>query len=172
MERQFLLNWPGLVEEAKQRRKAQRLTQARLAKLAGVSTPTISRFESKETDIQLPTVLRIFHVLGMLDRRELLFAEETAHYDPIRKTIVFVGNDGDKTVSCAITEEALEDYFPLDKKQRKHALKVRYSGGGRAVQMGATYAAHRARIQHEARRKYLADRLEADGSVLIKAEDL
>lgn len=171
MERQFLLNWPGLVEEAKQRRKTQKLTQARLAKLAGVSTPTISRFESKETDIQLPTVLRIFRVLGMLDQRELVFAETGAHYDPVRRVIGFAGKDADKVISCAIGEETLEDHFRLDKKQRENILKVMHRGG-RAAQMEFIYGANRARVQHEARRKYLADQLESDGSVLIKTEDL
>jgi DNA-binding XRE family transcriptional regulator len=45
MERQFRINWPAIVEEAKQRRKSQKLTQQRLGELAGVSTPTISHFE-------------------------------------------------------------------------------------------------------------------------------
>lgn len=68
MERQFCLNWKVIVAEAKMRRKSLRLTQVRLAQLAGVSTPTLSRFENNEKDIQLSTVLRILTVLGMTDR--------------------------------------------------------------------------------------------------------
>jgi transcriptional regulator with XRE-family HTH domain len=154
MERQFYVNWSLLVEEAKQRRKAQRLTQARLARLAGVSTPTVSRFESQETDIQLPTVLSILGVLGMIDRRMLVFTKPTARYDASRMVVDFIGKDGDKRIACAISREALEDHFRADGKD---VLKV--------------FAAHRLRIEQAARRKYLADKGEIDGSILLKTED-
>ncbi len=75
MERQFQINWPALVEEAKQRRKAERLTQKQLALLAGVSTPTLSRFENGEKDIQLSSVMVILTTLGMVDQRKLVFSE-------------------------------------------------------------------------------------------------
>jgi predicted transcriptional regulator len=77
MERQFRINWPAIVEEAKQRRKGQKLTQQRLGKLAGVSTPTISHFEGGERDIQLSTVTNILGVLGMLDERVLVLPVHT-----------------------------------------------------------------------------------------------
>lgn len=125
-----------------------------LGKLAGVSTPTISRFESKETDIQLPTVLNIFRVLGMIDRRELVFDEGAARYDAGREIVIFVGKDGDRVVPCAMSREALEDYFDADNKD---LVKI--------------FIANSERIQHEARRKYLADQLESDGSVLIRTAD-
>lgn len=73
MERQFCINWQAFVEEAKQRRKEQKLTQAKLGELAGVSTPTVSRFESGAVDIQLSTVLAIFEVLGMQINERLFF---------------------------------------------------------------------------------------------------
>lgn len=155
MERQFRINWPAIVEEAKQRRKGQKMTQQRLAELAGVSTPTISRFESGERDIQLSTVTNILTVLGMLDERLLVFTDAGAHYDPTRSVVVFRAEDGDKTVVCAISREALDDHFNGDNKDK---LKV--------------FKANRDRIEHEARRKYLADRVEPDGSVLIKTLDL
>jgi transcriptional regulator with XRE-family HTH domain len=155
MERQFCINWPGLVEEAKQRRKAQKLTQAKLALLAGVSTPTISRFESGKTDIQLPTVLQIFRVLGMLDQRELIFPAPNARYHSIHRRIIFTGKDGEKTIFCAISEETLQDHF--------------YAANKSLMQL---FAMQRARIEHEARRKYLANSLERDGIVLVKTEDI
>jgi transcriptional regulator with XRE-family HTH domain len=155
MERQFHINWPAIVEEAKQRRKIQKLTQQRLGELAGISTPTISRFESGERDIQLSTVTNILGVLGMLDGRVLVFSDAGAHYDPARMVVVFRGKDGDKTVVCAISREALDDHFGGDNKDTLKAFK-----------------AHRERIEHEARRKYLAGRVEPDGSVLIKTMDL
>lgn len=67
MERQFQLNWTALVEEAIKRRKALGLTQQRLAVLANISTPTVSRFENHKEDIQLSSILAILKVLGMLD---------------------------------------------------------------------------------------------------------
>jgi transcriptional regulator with XRE-family HTH domain len=155
MERQFRINWPAIVEEAKQRRKSQKLTQQRLGELAGVSTPTISHFEGGERDIQLSTVTNILGVLGMLDERILVFNDVHAHYDPTRMVVLFKGQDGDKTIPCAISREALDDHFGGDNKDN---LKV--------------FKACRERIEHEARRKYLADLVESDGSVLIKTLDL
>ncbi|WP_373533458.1 helix-turn-helix domain-containing protein [Vampirovibrio sp.] len=67
MERQFQLNWTALVEEALRRRKALGLTQQRLAALASISTPTVSRFENHKEDIQLSSILAILKVLGMLE---------------------------------------------------------------------------------------------------------
>lgn len=155
MERQFCINWPGLVEEAKLRRAAQKLTQAQLAKLAGVSTPTISRFESGQIDIQLPTVLCIFEVLGMIDKRSLIFSDTEAYYDSAYMTVRFVGQDDGKQVTCAISREALEDHFGLTNQD---VIKV--------------FSKHMEHIQHEARRKYLSKLLEPDGSVLVRSEDL
>jgi transcriptional regulator with XRE-family HTH domain len=154
MERKFRLNWPALVEEAKQRRKAQNLTQQRLAKLAEVSTPTVSRFEGGEKDIQLSSALRLLGVLGLLDRRMLVFAEPDARYNSEKDIVAFWGRDGDKEVRCAISREAIDDRFKGDGKDK---FKV--------------YAANREAIEHEARRKYLAGKLEKDGSVLIRTAD-
>ncbi len=155
MERQFCINWPALVFEAKLRRKSQKLTQARLAKLAGISTPTISRFESGQTDIQLPTVLHIFEVLGMLDKRALTFPEPKAYYDSGSMLIKFAGEERGKVVQCAISREALEDYFELTNQAE---LKV--------------FSGNQERIEHEARRKYLSEQIEPDGSILVRSADL
>jgi transcriptional regulator with XRE-family HTH domain len=155
MEWQFRINWPALVEEAKQRRKAQRLTQVRLSKLAKVSTPTISRFESGEKDIQLSSVMRILGVLGLTDERTLVFPETKAAYDFTRGIVTFTGKDGDKGIACAISQEALVDHFDGDNKD---PLKV--------------FTVHRARIEQEVRRKYLVQKTEADGSILIRATDM
>ena len=59
MEREFRLNWTLLVEEAIRRRHGLNLTQKQLAALAKVSTPTVSRFEQDDEDIQLSSVLAI-----------------------------------------------------------------------------------------------------------------
>lgn len=155
MEWQFRINWQALVEEAKQRRKEQKLTQAKLGDLAGVSTPTISRFESGEADIQLSTVLAILGILGMTDKRMLVFPAPEEFYDRIHLVVGFTGEDGERVIHCAISMEALEDHFGGD---FKNPLK--------------SFIANRERIEHEARRKYITRKLEADGSVLVKTEDV
>src|SRR5579872_1608380 len=119
MERQFRLNWPAIVEEAKQRRKAQNLTQQRLAMLANVSTPTISRFESGDKDIQLSSILNILKMLGMLDQRSLIFPETpNVQYDFDRAMVVFFGrNEMNQSIRCAISSEALEDHYKSKNKE-------------------------------------------------------
>jgi transcriptional regulator with XRE-family HTH domain len=153
MERQFRINRPAVIEEAKERRKEQKLTQQQLAELAGVSTPTISHFENGKKDIQVSTVNRILKVLGMLDERTLVLRD--ADPEPAGLDIRFEARDGDKTVKCLIAYEALADHFGADRKNRFDI-----------------FDANRATIEREARRKYLIGALEADGSVLIKSEDL
>ncbi|MBI4208976.1 MAG: DUF1488 family protein [Deltaproteobacteria bacterium] len=155
MERQVQINWPAIVEEAKQRRKSQRLTQKRLAMLAGVSTPTISRFESGEKDVQLSSIVNILTVLGMVDQRHLLFPEPKERCDFDREVVLFNGKDRDKAVQCAISQEALEDHW-----------------GGNDKDPLRIFVTNRERIEHEARRKYFVNHLEADGSILIRTTDL
>jgi len=153
MEGQFRINWPAIVEEAKQRRKDQKLTQQRLAELAGVSTPTISHFENGKKDLQLSTINSILRVLGMLDERTLVLRD--ADPEIYGLDIRFEGRDGDKTIACTIEYEALADHFGANRKNR---LEV--------------FEANRARIEREARRKYLAGWLDPDGSVRIRTSDL
>lgn len=68
MERNIRLNWRLLVEEAIKRRKEQKLSQRRLAAIAGVSQPTISRFEQQKEDIQLSSAMKILDTLSLLDK--------------------------------------------------------------------------------------------------------
>ena len=154
MEKQLRINWPAIVEEAKQRRKALKLTQQRLAELAGVSAPTISHFENGQKDIQLSTITRILGALGMLDERVLTFPNPKPHYDTDRMSVSFEGRDGEAIVRCAISEEALEDHF------------------GDGEEPVPTFQANHDRIEAEARRKYLAGLVRPDGSVLVESMDL
>ena len=160
MEWQFRINWPAIVEEAKQRRKTQKLTQQQLAILAGVSTPTVSRFENGEKDVQLSSIMNILGILGMVDKRVLLFSiTEEPEPEFSKKTMRFTGKDGNTTVICQISYEALADHFkPHSNKGQRAPLDI--------------FIANRERIEAEARRKYLANQLEADGSVFIRTTDL
>ena len=65
MERNIRLDWQDIVREAVKRRREQKLTQNQLAVLAGVSKPTLNRFERGVTAIRLDSVLKILRVLGL-----------------------------------------------------------------------------------------------------------
>lgn len=65
MERNLCLNWPELVKEAVKRRKEQHLTQEHLAILAGVSKPTLNRFEQGHTNISVENALKILRMIGL-----------------------------------------------------------------------------------------------------------
>ncbi|MEX0827893.1 MAG: DUF1488 family protein, partial [Haliea sp.] len=86
------------------------LTQRQLASLAKISTPTISRFEQAEKDIQLSTVMAILDVLGMTDKRTLQFTDPAYRFDSVAG-IAFYGEDGKTRVRCQISREALKDDF-------------------------------------------------------------
>ena len=65
MERNIRLGWQNFVEEAVRRRKEQRLTQEELAVLAGVSKPTLNRFEAGKTSVTLESALKILRMLSL-----------------------------------------------------------------------------------------------------------
>lgn len=65
MERNLRLSWPDVVEEAVKRRKAERFTQEQLAVLAGVSKPTLNRFEQGKTSITIENAIKILRTLGL-----------------------------------------------------------------------------------------------------------
>lgn len=65
MERNISLDWQDIVREAVKRRREQKLTQNQLAVLAGVSKPTLNRFERGVTAIRLDSVFKILRVLGL-----------------------------------------------------------------------------------------------------------
>ena len=68
MERNIRLNWNLLVEEAIKRRKERKISQRRLAAIADVSQPTVSRFEQRKDDIQLSSAIKILSVLGLAEK--------------------------------------------------------------------------------------------------------
>ena len=89
----------------------------------------------------------------MLDERTLTFVDAQPRSNG--EAALFRGWNGATIVSCAISREALEDHFDGDNKD---LLKV--------------FKANHERIEHEARRKYLAGQIEKDLSVLIRTLDL
>ncbi len=123
--------------------------------MAKVSTPTISRFEQAEKNIQLSTVLAVLDVLGMTDKRTLTFPNREYQFDSMRGA-TFWGQDGTNRVRCLISREALDDHFSERDRLRSDAA----------------FEKHRSEIESFARQKYLLGRQEPDGSVLIRTEDL
>ena len=61
------LNWRDLVEEAVRRRKADYLSQAALAAIAGVSRATVLAFERGDTNLQLGKAFDILGALNLLE---------------------------------------------------------------------------------------------------------
>ncbi len=125
--------------------------------LANVSTPTISRFENGNKDIQLSSILNILKMLGMLDQRSLIFPEvPNVQKDFNSGSIIFWGkNEAGQSIRCAISYEALEDHYESKSKDIK---KI--------------FLENHAAIEHEALRKYLNNQCEADNFIFIKTADL
>jgi transcriptional regulator with XRE-family HTH domain len=155
MERDFLLNWSVLVEEAIQRRKRLNMTQRQLASLARISTPTVSRFEQNAKDIQLSSALAVLDALGLTDKRTLVFTDPASSYD-MSRGVTFWGEDAEKRIRCRISREALDDHFSDGDRLRPEAAFKKY----------------RPTIEGLVRRKYLLGQAEDDGTVLLKTEDI
>jgi transcriptional regulator with XRE-family HTH domain len=61
------LDWPEIVTSAKRRRNDMKLTQRRLAAVAGVSLPTVVKFEAGE-DVRLSSAQAILKILDMVPK--------------------------------------------------------------------------------------------------------
>jgi hypothetical protein len=87
--------------------------------------------------------------------RALEFPGPEERYIFDREVVVFWGQDGATRVRCEISQEALDDHFGGDGKEKVEVFR-----------------ANRKAIEEIARRKYLAGRREADGSVLIRTGEV
>jgi Fic family protein len=97
----------------------------------------------------------LFPEKAPLQDHELSFLSPDETYVFDREGVVFWGQDGNSRVRCEISREALDDHFHGDGKDKLQVFRN-----------------NREAIEREARLKYLADRREADGSVLIRTLDL
>jgi transcriptional regulator with XRE-family HTH domain len=132
-----------------------KLTQRDLAALAKVSVPTVSRFEQAEKDVQLSSALAILDVLGLTDKRTLVFLDKEYAYDP-SAGVTFWGQDGETRVRSRISREALDDHFSDGDRLRPEAAFKKYRDAVEAL----------------ARRKYLRGQLEPDKSVVIRTNEI
>jgi hypothetical protein len=111
---------------------------------------------SIDSDIRPFTEFLAQRVQWSLEQHDLSFPDKEAQYNFDRGVVVFRAEDGEKSVRCAISREALDDHFGGDKTKNKEE----------------SFQEHRETIEHEVRRKYLAGDTEADGSILIRTGDL
>lgn len=155
MERNIRLNWQLLIEEARYRREALGLSQAKMAASAGLAKGTISRFENMDKDIRLSSALTLLERLGLLDTRWISFDPAPGDFDWNRDIVQFSARDGEKVIPCAISTEALEDHFSESPR----------------LKLVVAFEQNRKAIEHIARRKYLNGEGEADGSILIRSRD-
>jgi transcriptional regulator with XRE-family HTH domain len=132
-----------------------KLTQKELARLAKVSTPTVSRFEQAAKDVQLSSALAILDVLGLTDKRVLTFPNKEFSYDS-GSGVTFYGQDGKTRVRCRIAREALDDHFSENDRLRPKGA----------------FEKHRDDIEALARRKYLRDQFEPDKSIFIRSNEI
>jgi len=91
----------------------------------------------------------------MSGQPDLRFPAPDENYVLDPGVVMFWGQDGETRVRCEISREALDDHFGEDGKEE---LEV--------------FRSNRPAVEQAARRKYLAGRTEADGSVLIRSSDL
>ena len=123
-----------------------------------MSTPTVSRFENGEKNIQLASALAILGALGMLERPAVEFPDKLERYDPDRLLILFPGLTADGEISCAVSGEALRDGFGA-------------RGLGKTA-LTAAFRAHRSEIEDLAERKFANRQREPDGSILVTSSDI
>ena len=64
-----MLDWDELIREAISVRKQEKLSQRDLAALAGVTQPTVIKFEQGKTSIRVESALAILNALGLAGRR-------------------------------------------------------------------------------------------------------
>ena len=64
---QAMLNWQALVARALEVRREEGLTQRELAALAGVTQPTVVKFEKGSTSIRVDSALAILQALGLAE---------------------------------------------------------------------------------------------------------
>lgn len=153
-EAELTFNWPLLVAEAVRRRKALRLTPARLARRAKVSAATVARFEKGAASVNVSAVVAILGALGMSDPRDLKF--DGSFYIDTDDSVLAWAYDRGVQVPCRITYEALVKHRPNPKRERTEWVYMACQRGMEAI----------------ARRKYMLGRREKDGSVLVTKEDV
>jgi len=110
---------------------------------------------SIDVDLGPFTTLIAQRVRWALEKHDLKFPDQAEKWDFDREVVLFLGQDGDNRVRCAISREALDDDFRGDGRDKVEVFRE-----------------NRAAIEQGVRQKYAAGDTETDGSVLIHSGEL
>jgi hypothetical protein len=89
---------------------------------------------------------------------DIEFRDPQPRYDLSRDVVLFIGYVRNQQKECAISREALDDWFNVEGKAHEACLKA--------------FREHREEIQSMARRLFLNDEVRSDGALLIKTLDV
>lgn len=89
------------------------------------------------------------------ENKELVFPAPEERFDAMRDAVVFWGLDRGERIQCVISQEALDDHFHGDKRNKLEVFRE-----------------NRSAIEELAQRKYLTGQVEPDGTVLIRTADI
>lgn len=143
----FVRQNKGTLPKRRRTGEFKKLTDAEVSLLEGVVNDAFDDFGERGPD-------NLHEAEEPPQRHELEFPEPNEQWIFDRQVVVFWGQDVDTRVRCEIRQEALDDNFAGDGKDK---LPV--------------FRANRKTIEDFARKKYLAGRTEPDGSILIRTLD-
>lgn len=89
------------------------------------------------------------------ENKELVFPAPEERFDAMRDVVVFWGLDRGERIQCVISEEALDDHFHGDNRNKLEVFRE-----------------NRPAIEEVAQRKYLTGQIEPDGTVVIRTADI
>lgn len=110
------------------------------------------------SDVRDQVLIAVSQPRSIMPDFDLQFPQTNSRYDDIRDVVTFTGKAGRETVQCAISLEAIEDYFGLTNSDRREVLKK--------------FRAKRSVFENIAREKYLHKAVSEVGSVLVTTADL
>jgi hypothetical protein len=143
----FIRQNKGTLPKRRRAGEFKQLTDDEVRNLEVVVNDAFEGFDYRETETP--------HAAEAPPRHALEFPEPNEHWIFDRGVVVFWGQDTDTRVRCEISQEALDDRFGGDGKDK---LQV--------------FRANRKAIEDSAHKKYLAGQVEPDGSVFIRTLDL
>jgi hypothetical protein len=115
----------------------------------------MSRLESNSRDLLLKIVNRPRQILPGIN---LTFTKSAPRYDSRREVVAFAGEALGHTVDCAVSREALEDYFDANDLDRTGRLEV--------------FQKKRSKIEELLRTKYLTWPVDDLGAILLSSSDV
>ncbi|HWO36922.1 MAG TPA: DUF1488 domain-containing protein, partial [Candidatus Acidoferrum sp.] len=146
----FIRQNKGKLPKRRRTGEFEKLTDKEVTALEAVVNEAFEGFNAQGTaagELRDGVEPEAAHELRFPDRREAFIFD--------REVVVFWGQDGESRVQCAISQEALDDHFKGDNKDKLEVFRT-----------------NRQAIEEEARKKYLAGATETDGSVFIRTLDL